>query len=168
MFWVCSLVFEFVFWVCPDYYLNTLVIAVTPCRLLPWQFARLWCLPSPQDDTHLSIHPEEIQHSIWQGEWQLVNATGEKNDIWLIPVGKLDKRNVAVKSSFDWAQAFISLPFCYYSSDSKSRTLTEDWKKWITAVRIQSSPLWAEGPCTPPDYPCTPPGHYYHSEHGTC
>lgn len=47
------------------------VLVVTLCRLLPWQLSRLWCLPSPQDDADISIHPKEIQHSVWQGEWPL-------------------------------------------------------------------------------------------------
>ncbi len=52
--------------------------ALSSCRLLPWQLPRLWCLSTPQDDADISIHPEEIWHSLWQGERQLVLIAGHK------------------------------------------------------------------------------------------
>lgn len=43
-----------------------------PCRFFPWKPPKLRSLPEAQDDPHLSLHIEEIWHSIWEGNTSLM------------------------------------------------------------------------------------------------
>lgn len=109
-------------------------VCLLSSRVLLRQLPNMWGLPQAQDDSHLSLHPEEVRHSIWQGMG---------GGIFCFLEG-------ALVLSTESLSAVMSLSL-YYLVNRSLRRLVSSW--WLSPTPIMPGSTTASTVQNPPTSP---------------
>lgn len=107
-------------------------VCLLSSRVLLRQLPNLWGLPQAQDDSHLSLHPEEVWHSIWQG---------------MGGASFVSQRDACSSNSLS---ALMSLSLCYLVN-RLLRRLVSSW--WLSPTPITPGSTTALTVLNPPTLP---------------